>query len=135
MLPKLIDSSISLPDVEIDDADAELRDPPDFKEAARQRHPEWQCRYTQLIEVLGDWDCYQVVFNSVKDRESIVGSLADDLADIYGDLNESLIGREARFVSHEEQIWNWRFLFSYHWGKHAVDALSAIYWRLERNEP
>jgi len=134
ILPKLIDQAIGLPAVAIESGDDEPLGLGEVENAARHGQPEWQRRYILLKELFGDWDCYQLVFNPVGDREPICGSLGDDLADIYRDLNEVLAERESGSVSPEDQIWKWRFLFSYHWGKHAVDALSAVYWRLERNE-
>ena len=132
LLPKLIDQALSLPHVELNEDAEEIRGPADVVEAARRKHPDWQRRYNLLKDRLGDWDSYQEVFDPIQDKEALVGSLADDIADIYRELNEILAGREAGSFSVDEQIWNWRFSFSCHWGEHAIGALRAIYFRRQR---
>jgi hypothetical protein len=134
LLPKLIDQAISLPYVELNEDAEEIREPADIVEATRRKHLDWQSRFNLLREQLGDWDSYQEVFDPIHDKEALVGSLADDIADIYRELHEILAGPEAQSFSVEEQIWNWQFSFSCHWGEHAIGALRAIYFRLQRYE-
>ena len=124
-LPKLIDEAISLPDVKPGDSE----DP--IKRSVRQGVQEWSELYNLLKEKLGDWDRYWQVFDPTEDDEAIFGSLADDIADTYRDLKKGLVLIEAHGVPPEDTIWNWRILFYSHWGKHSMDALIAIHFRLQ----
>lgn len=131
-IPKLIDQAINMPDVEPNECDGEEADV-GIREGTRLGHDDWQRLYSVLKEKLGDWDSYQQVFNPVIDNESIGGSLADDLADIYRDLKDVLVKRKASALRSEDSIWDWRFSFRSHWGKHAIDALKVIHSRLHYN--
>ena len=124
ILPKLIDEAIGLPELELSDNDEPTR------EAVSQK-VEWNQLYTSLKERLGDWDLYRQVFDPTKDAEAIYGSLADDIADIYRDLKEVLLLKDAHRQRTEESVWEWRFLFYSHWGKHAMEALLTIHFRLQ----
>jgi len=59
--------------------------------------------------------------------QPIVHTLSDDLADIYCDINEGLleIGNQAPVSS--GTIWEWKFGLEIHWGRHAVNAISALH--------
>ena len=62
-----------------------------------------------------------------------IGSLVDDIADIYRDVVGGLVeyedGRRARAV------WEWRFNFDHHWGEHAVNAIRVLHCWLVQHEP
>lgn len=132
ILPKLIDEAISLPDVELSDSDDRVvGNITVFSAKARQNEKEWGQLYNSLKEKLGDWDSYHQVFDPTEDNEAIFGSLADDIADIYRDLKEGLVLSEMHQARPEDIIWHWRLLFYSHWGKHAMDALLAIHFRLQ----
>jgi hypothetical protein len=133
ILPKLIDEAMSLPDVKPSDSDdpVEGSGQPAFQANVRQSVQEWGQLYNLLKEKLGDWDRYRQVFDPTRDDEAIFGTLADDIADIYRDLKEGLILFEARETPPEDIVWSWRFSFYSHWGKHAMDALLAIHFRLQ----
>jgi Domain of unknown function (DUF5063) len=47
-----------------------------------------------------------------------------------GDLKKGLVFIETRQMQPEDAIWTWRVLFLSHWGKHAMDALLTIHFRL-----
>lgn len=79
---------------------------------------------------LGDWDLYWQVFDPTKDNKAIYGTLADDIADIYRDLKQGLILKEAHQAPPEDIIGDWRLGFYSHWGKHAIDALRTIHFLL-----
>jgi hypothetical protein len=133
ILPKLIDAAISLPDVAPSDSDDPIEENslPASRQHARRSTQEWGQLYNLLKEKLGDWDQYWQVFDPTEDKEALSGTLADDIADIYGDLNEGLNLREMHQAPPEDIVWNWRFSFYSHWGKHAMDALLAIHFRLQ----
>lgn len=133
ILPKLIDEAISLPDVKLSDSDdpPEGNSEPAFRAKVRQGEQEWRQLYNLLKEKLADWDRYWQVFDPIEDDEALFGTLADDIADIYRDLKEGLVLSETHQAPPEDIIWNWRLLFYSHWGKHAMDALLAIHFRLQ----
>jgi hypothetical protein len=91
---------------------------------------QWRQLYDLLKEKLGDWDLYWQVFNPTTDKEADCGTLADDIADIYRDLKEGLVLNEKRLARPEDVIWEWRLLYYSHWGKHAIDAMLTIHFRL-----
>jgi hypothetical protein len=133
ILPTLIGEAIGLPDVSRDDDDgpeAQSRD------GNMNGLSDQECSklYSFLKEKLGDWDGYHQVFDPTEDTEAVFGTLADDIADIYRDLKEGLISRERREgLPDEDAIWTWRLLFYSHWGKHAMDALLTIHFRLQNS--
>ena len=54
----------------------------------------------------------------------MIGSLADDLADIYMDISS---GEELWLAGDsEEAVWEWRFHFETHWSEHLTGSLRAI---------
>lgn len=140
ILPQLIGEAISLPNLESSDGDDEDEESEEelvgkFKESVLRAEAdslsyvasEWRPLYVSLQKKLGDWDLYREVFDPTKDTETVCGSLADDIADIYHDLKEGIDLSEA---SPEEGIWHWRVQFS-HWGHHAIDALRTMHVLLE----
>ena len=122
MLPRLIDAAIGLPNVQLSD---------DPNLAVRRKTEEWNRLYISLKEKLEGWDSYRQVFDPTQDAEAIYGSLADDIADIYGDLKRALVLRETPRFRPEDLIWECRLAFHSHWGKHAMDALLTIHFRLQ----
>lgn len=53
------------------------------------------------------------------------GCIADDLADIYRDVQE---GMNLYQSGHRiEALWHWHFYFHHHWGAHAVWAMSVLH--------
>jgi len=127
LLPKLIDQAISFPDVELSD-----NENADGEEDVAQNHGAWKARFALLSEKLDDWDFYpevlDPVFDPLRDTEVVLGSLADDLADIHRDLSEALSDPS---MLPQNRIWTWQFSFRTHWGQHAVDALKTIHVRLQ----
>lgn len=72
------------------------------------------------------YDFYYVVFDAYVEDEPVGGSLADDFRDIYRDLQEgfALWKHES---TRNNAIWDWRFGFDTHWGRHAIHALGALH--------
>jgi hypothetical protein len=83
---------------------------------------EWQQLYESLKKTLAPNDIYWTIWESWKDGEPLHGSLADDIADIYRDLKDGSGENEVR-----DKVWEWRFSFYSHWGKHAAGALRSIH--------
>ncbi len=78
---------------------------------------------------------YGEVFNPlvVPIEEPVIGDVADDLADIFSDLEKGLLWFEAGHSS--EAVWEWRFGLVHHWGDHATGAMRALHWWLVTEHP
>jgi hypothetical protein len=79
-----------------------------------------------LKEKIGSLDVYWAVFDSTEKSEPAQGSLAGDVSEIYADLKESL-ELETKGISFGDFVWDLRESFREHWGRHATEALKAIY--------
>jgi Domain of unknown function (DUF5063) len=131
VLPDLLVEAVRLPDTDPWKRNEEEDGSDDFpaKDAsAEMSHEEWSALYNLLKEKLGQDDFYWTVFDPTsEDNEVIRGTLADDLADVYRDVKESLLLVDKNAMTAELAIWNWRLLFYSHWGDHAISALRAIH--------
>jgi hypothetical protein len=86
----------------------------------------WAALDGQLREKFGKSDHYWSVFNSTEQDPPVDGSLAGDISEIYEDLKESL--HEASENTPDADIlWDLRFSFTSHWGRHLTSALKAIF--------
>jgi DNA phosphorothioation-dependent restriction protein DptG len=133
LLPELIGKAINLPRVEISDDESQEEENrrATVNSTRRLSEKEWQDIYELLKEKLADWNVYWQVWDPTKEKEAIAGSLADDIADIYRDLMAGIsIGNTDKALP-KDSIWEWRFGFCYHWGKHATDALRTLHALLE----
>jgi hypothetical protein len=114
VLPALYEAALRLPEPMVETA--ELPE-------TRLTHEHWLEVFNRLQGVLGKDDVYWTVDPfGPEEQEELVGSLADDLADIYRDVKEGL-ELAAMGASEHEVLWQWRFNFWVHWGVHLVDAL------------
>ncbi|MCU7934244.1 MAG: DUF5063 domain-containing protein [Candidatus Thiodiazotropha sp. (ex Dulcina madagascariensis)] len=87
--------------------------------------------YTFLRQLLGDRDGYWMEFDVAGDGQSMSGSLADDLTDIYCELKSGLNmldGQPQRAVE------DWHKGFHLHWGQHLLDAERHLYDLNARNQ-
>ena len=119
-LPQLIPCVLDLPLV-----DRFGSDPPERDYAAMFRP-----LHSALAEYLGKHALHWRVFDPTKvtKDDPLLGDLADDLADIYCDLRRGLDAWDsADAATRREILWTWRFGYESHWGRHLVEALSAIY--------
>jgi Domain of unknown function (DUF5063) len=129
--PELILEAMRLPVVIYEDSEAE--DPEEethfraIEQDAQISHDKWEQLYRSLKTKLADWDHYHFVFDPLTDSEAIVGSLADDLADIYRDLKEGITLSSVRDYPARDIVFDWRCLFESHWGKHAINALTVLH--------
>jgi Domain of unknown function (DUF5063) len=133
MLPELIAEAIRLPLINFGDDENEVQEATINQIRARteMRQQEWGQLYNSLKEQLGDWDLYWQVFDPRKDNEAIRGSLADDIADVYRELKDGIVLKEAIEIPPHEIVFEWRLGFFTHWGKHAIDALRTMHFLLE----
>lgn len=79
------------------------------------------------------FDAYSQIFNPtvVPADEPVVGSLCDDLGDVYRELGTGLRAYENDDSSGAR--WEWSFGFHSHWGAHATSAIRALHWWLVEN--
>jgi len=85
----------------------------------------------RLSQQFNDLDHYSTVFDPLNlEEEPVIGSLADDVTDIYSDLKDGLAAFRDGDVS--GAVHDWWNGFNTHWGRHAVQALPAL--RLLRAE-
>ncbi|GAA4667884.1 DUF5063 domain-containing protein [Frondihabitans cladoniiphilus] len=104
-------------------------------------HARWFSRMKDIQSVLEDWDNYWTTHDAYYVDETTglpdfyLGtleekvanlSLADDLADIWRDLQNGLDSL-SRGMTLKEVTWDWRLTFGSHWGAHATEALRAIH--------
>ncbi|MGB7413678.1 MAG: DUF5063 domain-containing protein [Thermosynechococcaceae cyanobacterium] len=70
---------------------------------------------------------YGVVFNSLEmpPGSPVVGDIADDIRDIYGDVKIGLLLFEQGRLS--EACWEWGYMFRLHWGKHLTGAIQSLH--------
>ena len=77
-------------------------------------------------------DAYSVVFNpfeydplEMNPPKPVMATLTDDLSDMHRDLMEGLVlYRADRF---QDALWQWRFMYYAHWGRHLSHAQCAIW--------
>jgi len=92
--------------------------------------------YSRLRSELGEHDGYWLEFDPVGDaHDSMSGSLADDLADIYYDVREGLARHDAAEAADPaaDAIHFWKRSYRLHWGQHLVDAERHLYSLKARN--
>lgn len=95
----------------------------------RIEHEAWNLVRENIAKRLAR-DYYWAVFEPLEQElpDALVGSLSDDLADIWRDLKPGLalidIGTKN---SPNDIVWEWRLSFETHWGTHAVGAISALH--------
>lgn len=75
-------------------------------------------------------DSYWEVFDPLYEEDAleenvVVGSLQDDLSDIYNDLRSGISEYDAGNKANAE--FEWRLGVDGHWGKHVTDALRALH--------
>jgi hypothetical protein len=78
---------------------------------------------------------YWIVFDptQAKENDTVFALLSDDLADIYQDIKYGLLLFHAGHI--EEAIWQWKFNFKIHWGRHLLNAQKVIYsWNFNNGE-
>jgi len=75
--------------------------------------------YTHLRGLLGERDSYWMEFDVAGDGQTMSGSLADDLTDIYCELKQGLNLLDAQ---PQKAVEGWHSGFHLHWGQHLLDA-------------
>ena len=90
------------------------------------RTQEWGTLFNSLREKIGSHDGYWTVFDSTDKCDLVQGSLAGDISEIYSDLKDALLILQAG-APDRDSLWELRFSFRSHWGKHTLGALAAIH--------
>jgi hypothetical protein len=114
VLPRLYASALLLPSVGADAPDCD----------GSSKH---SALYSSLRDQLAEWDAYREIFDpyeSVEDQ-AVVGSLADDLSDIYAEIAGAL--RCWDTGNRDGALWTWRQGLQFHWGKHLTSAVRALH--------
>lgn len=81
-----------------------------------------------IAAAFGKSDVYWHLYSPYEVEAPVASSLGDDLAGIYRELKAG-IAVYSRGASEDtaQAVWEWRFGFQHHWGRHAVNALRAIH--------
>jgi hypothetical protein len=125
-LAALYAAAFGLPDVSLTDDDRVVPDTFDL------RHEEWAAWWNRLGELLGNarfhWGYFDVTEPRSSQEQPVIHDLADDLADIYCDVQRGLRAWDANAEAYARHtVWDWRFPFRVHWGVHAASALRALH--------
>lgn len=130
LVSRLYSLALALPDAPAGTVDFDR----DSDEAYEIDQAERRTIYERAAALVGDRQYYWLQFDpyaaqpDAKPEKPVVGDLADDLADIYGDVVPPL--RAWRSGTAEWQaiaLYEWRFNLHFHWGKHAVEAITALH--------
>jgi len=132
-LARLCEIATRLPQITSDEEESDTESqidlvahlPASVVDFERGRLEEWRKIRGKLETYLGTMDSYMLVFDPIRQKESIPGSLSDDIADTYLDLARglNLLGSEAPA---EDAYSRWHFDFWAHWHQHAASALTVI---------
>jgi hypothetical protein len=124
LLPEIIRAAASFPPILLQDSAAQIEQENDVPSTSDSRQFRWNQIYVPLKEALGN-DSYWDVFDSQDGGEAIRCSFSIDIYEIYEDLKEALAIQEKK--NETNMLWDWRYSFYSHWGRHAVAALKAIH--------
>jgi hypothetical protein len=128
LLPLLISEAQGLPAVLFEDNkddDTDLDSTCSEPDSSVSEHTlRWRSLCKMLGPVVGEQGGYWMTFDPRKESGQVHGDLDDDLADIYLDIQKGL----EELPDFRRAIFDWRVLFSSHWGKHAIDALHVLHW-------
>ena len=113
-------------------AAAELPEvPPDTEGVPEspRRTDEYRRLQGSFATLLGRYDSYRDICDpsDSEDREPVQYLLSLDLVEILEDLDhgQSLL-EPTRRIAPADLLWQWRFDFTSHWGRHAASALKVI---------
>ena len=64
-------------------------------------------------------------------EDATTGDLVDDVSDVFADVRHGLWLFDEGYVA--AAVWQWRFLFERHWGRHAICAIRVLHAYLSEN--
>lgn len=120
ILPDLYLAGLELPEIELESEEETETDEGQIQEIS-----------ARISERIPRYGTYWKVFDPIypEDKEPVRGFLADDLADIYRNLKRGLLAfQEGTPEALENSLWELRFGFRTHWGRHLIDALRALHY-------
>lgn len=88
---------------------------------------EWGELFSAINALTSDQDPYRTVFDPHEDTEYVEAPLAGDLGDIYRDVLPATQWDDPEHF--DDLLFELRFSFQGHWGRHALEAMRAIHWR------
>lgn len=97
-------------------------------------HDLWDATRRRLQEKLSRdyyWEAYEPLESD--QPETLLGSLSDDLADIWRDIKRGLEVVAAHDLAAigantlAQAVWHWRFSLETHWGQHASGAINCLH--------
>lgn len=121
-------AAIELPDCGLSDDAIDVPDSFDIP------HDAWSEMFGRVSGILGEREEYWAYFDPVcpenENEEPIFHSLADDLCDVYRDIEPGLRAWNSGKDEYLESIvFDWKVpLFGTHWGLHAVSAMRALHY-------
>lgn len=97
-------------------------------------HEQFVGHFAAVQLALGEWEGYWTTLSPYGNEAGTAISLplADDLVDIWRDLKGGLLALDDG-AAVQDVVWEWRFGFYSHWGRHATEALRALHARLAEN--
>lgn len=93
-------------------------------------------RMRRMNKLLGKKDYYWFVFNPLDKKDGknpYKYSISGDLGEICQDLKKGLdFWKLDDPRQKQEAIWEWQFNWEYHWGDHALNAMKALHWNIQK---
>ena len=90
---------------------------------------EYRALQASLAALLGPYDAYRDIFDpsDPEDQKPVQYLLSLDLTEILEDLDEGhSLADPRRAIAPADVLWQWRFDFTSHWGRHAAAAIKVI---------
>jgi hypothetical protein len=90
---------------------------------------EYQRLQGSLAARLGRYDAYHDIFDpsDLEDQKPVQHLLSLDLTEILEDLDHGrCLLDPGRVITPADVLWQWRFDFTSHWGRHAATALKVV---------
>ena len=112
---------------------AEAGDTAHEPDARHVENDEWRTVFDAACRL--PVDTYGQIFDplTVPPEEPVVGSVSDDIADIYRDVMYGL--RMYESGQHAAAVWEWTFGLQSHWGEHATGSIRTLHCWLAENAP
>lgn len=84
---------------------------------------------SELAQLFSGHAAYWSVFDPYdeRDHEPVIGDLVDDMVSIYEDVQTGLAVYPRGGPEADDAIWDWRFGFRSHWGRHLTAAVRALH--------
>ena len=97
----------------------------DYTQEEIENHGREYARVSALLRAkLGGLDVFWEVYDPTEESKPIQFSLANNVAEIYLDLKDSLAPQSAT-IEVNDLYWQWRADFRSHWSRHAASALKV----------